>query len=47
MRGVHSDIVISFDDIVDPQAIAEAHDLHRVVMNALLSLVPKTSHYPV
>jgi RNA polymerase sigma factor (sigma-70 family) len=47
MGGVHSDIVISFDDIVDPQAIAEAHDLHRVVMNALLSLVPKTSHYPV
>jgi len=45
MGGVHSDIVISFDDIVDPRAIAEAHDLHRVVMNATLSLDPKMSHY--
>jgi len=45
MGGVHSDIVISFDDIVDPRAIAEAHDLHRVVMNAILSLAPKMSHY--
>jgi RNA polymerase sigma factor (sigma-70 family) len=47
MGGVHSNIVSNFDDTVDPQAIAEAHDLHQVVMNAILSLAPKTSHYPV
>ena len=47
MGGVHSNIVTNFDDTVDPQTIAEAHDLHRVVMNATLSLAPKTSHYPV
>jgi len=45
MGGVHSNIVSNFDDTVDPQAIAEAHDLHRVVMNAILSLAPKMSHY--
>jgi DNA-directed RNA polymerase specialized sigma24 family protein len=26
MGGVHSEIVIKFDDAVDPQTIAEAHD---------------------
>ena len=45
MGGVHSNIVTNFDDTVDPQIIAEAHDLHRVVMNAILSLAPKMSHY--
>ena len=35
MGGVHSNIVSNFDDTVDPQAIAEAHDLHRVVMYAI------------
>jgi RNA polymerase sigma factor (sigma-70 family) len=35
MGGVHSNIVINFDDTVDPQTIAEAHDLHRVVMYAI------------
>src|SRR6266852_7427976 len=35
MAGARSDIVSNFDDTVDPQAIAEAHDLHRVVMNAI------------
>ncbi len=41
MGGMHSDIVTNFDDIVDPQAIAEAHDLHRVVMNAIDGLSSK------
>jgi len=45
MGGVHSNIVTNFDDTVDPQTIAEAHDLHRVVMNATQSLAPKTSRY--
>ena len=45
MGGVHSNIVSNFDDTVDPQTSAEAHDLHRVVMNATLSLDPKMSHY--
>jgi RNA polymerase sigma factor (sigma-70 family) len=45
MGGVHSNIVTNFDDTVDPQTIAEAHDLHRVVMNATQSLDPKMSHY--
>ena len=45
MGGVHSNIVTNFDDTVDPQIIAEAHDLHRVVMNATQSLAPKMSHY--
>ena len=31
MGGVRSDIVTSFDDTVDPQTIAEEHDLHRLV----------------
>jgi RNA polymerase sigma-70 factor (ECF subfamily) len=45
MGGVHSNIVTNFGDTVDPQIIAEAHDLHRVVMNATQSLAPKMSHY--
>jgi RNA polymerase sigma factor (sigma-70 family) len=45
MGGMHSNIVTNFDDTVDPQTSAEAHDLHRVVMNATLSLDPKMSHY--
>jgi len=41
MGGVQSYIVTSFDDTVDPQTIAEAHDLHRVVMNAIDGLSSK------
>jgi RNA polymerase sigma factor (sigma-70 family) len=41
MGGVHSNIVTNFDDTVDPQTIAEAHDLHRVVMNAIDDLSSK------
>jgi RNA polymerase sigma factor (sigma-70 family) len=41
MGGVHSDIVTNFDDTVDPQTIAEAHDLHRVVINAIDDLSSK------
>jgi RNA polymerase sigma factor (sigma-70 family) len=41
MGGVHSDIVTNFDDTVDPQTIAEAHDLHRVVLDAIDDLSSK------
>ncbi len=41
MGGVHSNIVTNFEDAVDPQTIAEAHDLHRVVMNAIDGLSSK------
>ncbi len=41
MGGVHNNIVSNFDDTVDPQAILEAHDLHRVVMNAIDGLSSK------
>ncbi len=41
MGGVHNNIVSNFDDTVDPQAISEAHDLHRVVMNAIDGLSSK------
>jgi RNA polymerase sigma factor (sigma-70 family) len=32
--GMHSDTITNFDDTVDPQSIAEAHDLHRLVLDA-------------
>src|SRR5256885_2896147 len=35
MGGVRSDIITNFDDAVDPQTIAEAHDLHRLVLDAI------------
>jgi RNA polymerase sigma factor (sigma-70 family) len=35
MGGVSSDIITNFDDTVDPQMIAEAHDLHRLVLDAI------------
>jgi RNA polymerase sigma factor (sigma-70 family) len=41
MGGVRSNVVINLDDTVDPQIIAEAHDLHRVVMNAIDDLSSK------
>jgi RNA polymerase sigma factor (sigma-70 family) len=41
MGGVRSDIVTSFDDTVDPQTIAEEHDLHRLVLQAIEGLSSK------
>jgi RNA polymerase sigma factor (sigma-70 family) len=43
MGGMQSDIVTNFDDMVDPQTIAEAHDLHHLVLDAIdeLSLKDK------
>ncbi len=35
MGGVRSDISTNFDDTIDPQTIAEAHDLHRLVLDAI------------
>ena len=35
MGGVRSDIITNFDNTVDPQTIAEAHDLHRLVLDAI------------
>ena len=35
MGDVSSDIITNFDDTVDPQTIAEAHDLHRLVLDAI------------
>ena len=35
MGGVRSDTIANFDDTVDPQSIAEAHDLHRLVLAVL------------
>jgi RNA polymerase sigma factor (sigma-70 family) len=35
MGGVRSDFVTNFDNIVDPQTIAEAHDLNRLVLDAI------------
>jgi RNA polymerase sigma factor (sigma-70 family) len=39
--GLHSDIVANFDDIVDPQTVAEEHDLHRLVLQAIDGLSSK------
>ncbi len=41
MGGVRSDILTNFDDTVDPQTIAEAHDLHRLVLDAIDELSSK------
>jgi RNA polymerase sigma factor (sigma-70 family) len=35
MGGVRSDTVTNFDNTVDPQTVAEAHDLHRLVLDAI------------
>ena len=35
MGGVRSDTITNFDDTIDPQTIAEAHDLHRLVLDAI------------
>ena len=39
--GVRSDSITDVGDIVDPQTIAEAHDLHRLVMDAIDELSSK------
>jgi RNA polymerase sigma-70 factor (ECF subfamily) len=43
LGGLHNDTVISLDDSVDPQTVAEEHDLHRLVLQAIddLSLKDK------
>jgi RNA polymerase sigma factor (sigma-70 family) len=41
MGGMRSDILTNFDDSIDPQAIAEAHDVHRLVLNAINELSSK------
>src|SRR2546429_1221623 len=41
MGGVRSDIIINFDNTVDPQTIAEAHELHRLVLSAIDELSSK------
>jgi RNA polymerase sigma factor (sigma-70 family) len=41
MGGVRSDSITSVDDTIDPQAIAEAHDLHRLVLDAIDELSSK------
>ena len=35
MGGVRSNSIINFDDTIDPQTIAEAHDLHHLVLDAI------------
>lgn len=39
--GLHNDTVISLDDTVDPQTVAEEHDLHRLVLQAIDDLSSK------
>jgi len=41
MGGVRSDIITNFDDTVDPQTMAEEHDLHRLVLQAIEGLSSK------
>jgi RNA polymerase sigma factor (sigma-70 family) len=36
--GMRRDIITNLDDTVDPQSIAEAHDLHRLVLDAINEL---------
>ena len=35
MGGVRSDTITNFDNTIDPQTIAEAHDLHRLVLDTI------------
>ena len=39
--GLHNDTVISLDDTVDPQTVAEEHDLHHLVLQAIDDLSSK------
>jgi RNA polymerase sigma factor (sigma-70 family) len=39
--GLHNDTIISLDDTVDPQTVAEEHDLHRLVLQAVDDLSSK------
>ncbi len=39
--GLRNDIAISLDDTVDPQTVAEEHDLHRLVLQAIDDLSSK------
>jgi RNA polymerase sigma factor (sigma-70 family) len=41
LGGLHNDTVISLDDSVDPQTVAEEHDLHRLVLQAIDDLSSK------
>jgi RNA polymerase sigma factor (sigma-70 family) len=41
MGGIRSDTIANFDNTVDPQTIAEAHDLHRLVLDAIDELSTK------
>lgn len=41
LGGLHNDTVISLDDTVDPQTVAEEHDLHRLVLQAIDDLSSK------
>ncbi|HYX48314.1 MAG TPA: bifunctional nuclease domain-containing protein [Ktedonobacteraceae bacterium] len=41
MEGVRSDADINFEDTIDPQTIAEAHDLHSLVLAAIDELSSK------
>jgi RNA polymerase sigma factor (sigma-70 family) len=41
MGGIHSDIITSFGNVVDPQSIAEAHELNLAVVNAIEDLSTK------
>jgi RNA polymerase sigma factor (sigma-70 family) len=41
MGGVRSESIFNIDDTVDPQTIAEAHDLHRLVLDAIDELSSK------
>jgi RNA polymerase sigma factor (sigma-70 family) len=41
LGGLRNDIAISLDDTVDPQAVAEEHDLHRLVLQAIDDLSSK------
>jgi RNA polymerase sigma factor (sigma-70 family) len=41
MGGVRSDSITNVDDTIEPQTIAEAHDLHRLVLDAIDELSSK------
>ena len=41
LGGLYNDTVLSLDDTVDPQTVAEEHDLHRLVLQAIDGLSSK------
>ena len=41
MGDMHNDAITNLDDRVDPESIAEAHDLHRLVLDAINELSVK------